>query len=193
MKEKILIVEDEKDIVKMLEYNLKKEGFQVVSSRDGEEALDLAVRENPDLVILDLMLPGLDGLEVCKILKKESKTSHIPIIMLTAKSQESDKVIGLELGADDYITKPFSPRELVARIKAVLRRAKDKDKAPEVLRVGDLCIDFAKISVTLKDKPVELTAKEAHPTPAEDRDAFQSDQSSAKFGLWSGEDPGRWD
>ena len=160
MKEKILIVEDEKDIVKMLEYNLKKEGFQVVSSRDGEEALDLAVRENPDLVILDLMLPGLDGLEVCKILKKESKTSHIPIIMLTAKSQESDKVIGLELGADDYITKPFSPRELVARIKAVLRRAKDKDKAPEVLRVGDLCIDFAKISVTLKDKPVELTAKE---------------------------------
>jgi len=160
MKEKILIVEDEKDIVKMLEYNLKKEGFQVISSRDGEEALDMAVRDNPDLVILDLMLPGLDGLEVCKILKKEAKTAQIPIIMLTAKSQESDKVVGLELGADDYVTKPFSPRELAARIKAVLRRVHDKDKLPEAYRSGDLAIDFAKITVSVKDKPVELTAKE---------------------------------
>ncbi|MFA5351358.1 MAG: response regulator transcription factor, partial [Candidatus Omnitrophota bacterium] len=160
MKEKILIIEDEKDIVKMLEYNLKKEGFQVISSRDGEEALDMAVRDNPDLVILDLMLPGLDGLEVCKILKKEAKTAQIPIIMLTAKSQESDKVVGLELGADDYVTKPFSPRELVARIKAVLRRVHDKDKLPEAYRSGDLVIDFARITVSVKDKPVELTAKE---------------------------------
>ncbi len=160
MKEKILIVEDEKDIIKMLEYNLKKEGYRVNDARDGEDALDLAVRQHPDLILLDLMLPGIDGLEVCRTLKKEGKTSSIPIIMLTAKSQESDKVVGLELGADDYITKPFSPRELIARIKAVLRRATEKEKLPEIFQEGDLKIDFAKISVTVKDKPVELTAKE---------------------------------
>jgi DNA-binding response OmpR family regulator len=102
----------------------------------------------------------MDGLEVCKALKKEGKTAFIPIIMHTAKAQESDKVIGLELGADDYMTKPFSPRELIARIKAVLRRAKEKDKLPEVLRIDDLAIDFSKIAVTIKDKTVELTAKE---------------------------------
>ncbi len=160
MREKILIVEDEKDIIKMLEYNLKKEGFRVIDARDGEDALDLAVREYPNLILLDLMLPGIDGLEVCKSLKKESKTSSIPIIMLTAKSQESDKVVGLELGADDYITKPFSVRELIARIKAVLRRATEKEKFPEIFQAGDLRIDFARISVTVKGKLVELTAKE---------------------------------
>jgi two-component system alkaline phosphatase synthesis response regulator PhoP len=160
MKEKILIVEDEKDIVKMLDYNLKKEGFRTLSCYDGEEALDLATREHPDLIVLDLMLPGVDGLEVCKALKKESKTSSIPIIMLTAKSQESDKVVGLELGADDYLTKPFSIRELLARIKAVLRRMKEKDKLPEVLKIEDLTIDFSKILVYVKDKPIALTAKE---------------------------------
>lgn len=160
MKEKILVVEDDKDIVKMLDYNLKKEGFRVLTAFDGENGLALANRDLPDLVILDLMLPGMDGLEVCKALKKESKTSSIAIIMLTAKSQESDKVIGLELGADDYVVKPFSPRELIARIKAVLRRAKEKDKLPEVLRIGELIIDFSKISVAVKNKAVELTAKE---------------------------------
>ncbi|HOW35622.1 MAG TPA: response regulator [Candidatus Omnitrophota bacterium] len=160
MKETILIVEDEKDIVKMLEYNLKKEGFKTLSAHDGEDALDLAGKEHPDLIILDLMLPGIDGLEVCKTLKKESKTASIPIIMLTAKSQESDKIVGLELGADDYVTKPFSLRELIARIKAVLRRAKEKDKLPEILKIGELTVDFAKIRVLVKDKPVELTAKE---------------------------------
>jgi two-component system alkaline phosphatase synthesis response regulator PhoP len=160
MREKILIVEDEKDIVKMLEYNLKKEGFKTISAQDGEDALEYAAREHPDLIILDLMLPGMDGLEVCKELKKETKTASIPIIMLTAKAQESDKVVGLELGADDYVTKPFSPRELIARIKAVLRRAKEKDKLPEVLRLGDLVIDLSKIAVSVKDKPIELTAKE---------------------------------
>jgi two-component system alkaline phosphatase synthesis response regulator PhoP len=159
-KEKILIVEDEKDIVKMLEYNLQKEGFRTLSARDGEDALDMAMREHPDLVLLDLMLPGMDGLEVCKELKKEAKTDSIPIIMLTAKSQESDKVIGLELGADDYITKPFSPRELIARIKAVLRRINEKEKLPQVFRVGDLTVDFSKIVVMVKDKPVAVTAKE---------------------------------
>jgi two-component system alkaline phosphatase synthesis response regulator PhoP len=160
MREKILIVEDEKDIVKMLEYNLKKEGFKTISAQDGEDALEYAAREHPDLIILDLMLPGMDGLEVCKELKKETKTASIPIIMLTAKAQESDKVVGLELGADDYVTKPFSPREWIARIKAVLRRAKEKDKLPEVLRLGDLVIDLSKIAVSVKDKPIELTAKE---------------------------------
>jgi len=160
VKEKILIVEDEKDIVKMIEYNLKKEGFKVIHAHDGEDALGLAVREYPNLILLDLMLPGIDGLEVCKSLKKESKTNTIPIIMLTAKSQESDKVVGLELGADDYMTKPFSPRELIARIKAVLRRFTEKEKLPEIFQVGELRIDFAKISVNVKDKPVELTSKE---------------------------------
>ncbi len=160
MKEKILIVDDEKDIVKMVDYNLKKDGFRTVLAYDGEDAITLAGRQHPDLIILDLMLPGMDGLEVCKALKKEDKTAKIPVIMLTAKAQEADKIVGLELGADDYVTKPFSPRELIARIKAVLRRAEGKEKLPELLRVGNLTIDLAKISVFLKDKPIELTAKE---------------------------------
>ncbi|MDD5567702.1 MAG: response regulator transcription factor [Candidatus Omnitrophica bacterium] len=160
MKETILIVEDEKDIVKMLEYNLKKEGFGTLSVGDGEDAIDIANRKKPGLVILDLMLPGMDGLEVCKKLKFERKTSDIPVIMLTAKAQESDKIVGLELGADDYITKPFSLRELIARIKAVLRRVKEKDKLPEIFKAGDLTLDSSKISVNVKDKPVELTSKE---------------------------------
>jgi two-component system alkaline phosphatase synthesis response regulator PhoP len=160
LKEVILIVEDEKDIVKMLEYNLKKEGFVTLSCGDGEYALDVAERKLPGLIILDLMLPGIDGLEVCKSLKKNSKTASIPVIMLTAKSQETDKIIGLELGADDYITKPFSPRELIARIKAVLRRMKEKDKLPSLLRIGDLTLDLSRISAAVKNKPVELTSKE---------------------------------
>ena len=159
-KEKILIVDDEKDIIKMLDYNLKKEGYRVISVCNGEDALDSAKRENPDLIILDLMLPGIDGLEVSKSLKKEPKTSRIPIIMLTAKAQEADKVIGLELGADDYVTKPFSPRELIARMKAVLRRIQEREKLPEVLKIGDLTIDFSKIQAYIKDKPVDLTSKE---------------------------------
>lgn len=160
MKEKILIVEDEKDIRKMLDYNLEKEGYKTVITDDGEEAIRVVNKERPDLILLDLMLPGMDGLEVCKTLKKDTKTSSIPIIMLTAKTQESDKVVGLELGADDYVTKPFSIRELIARIKAVIRRMKEKEKLPEVLKIGELKIDFAKIAVSIKDKPVELTAKE---------------------------------
>ncbi|MDD5196766.1 MAG: response regulator transcription factor [Candidatus Omnitrophota bacterium] len=160
MMEKILIVEDEKDIVKMLEYNFKKEGFTPLSVTNGDDALDAAVRHQPGLIILDLMLPGMNGLEVCKALKNERKTSGIPVIMLTAKAQESDKIVGLELGADDYVTKPFSPRELIARTKAVLRRVKEKDKLPEVFKAGDLTLDFSRISVMVKDKLVELTAKE---------------------------------
>lgn len=160
MKEKILIVDDERDIVKMLDYNLKKEGFRTVFSYDGEDALDLVNRERPDLVILDLMLPGMDGLDVCKALKKENNTSSIPIIMLTARTKETHKVLGLELGADDYVTKPFSPSELIARIKAILRRVKEKDKLPEIFKIGELSIDFSKIDVEVKNKPAELTAKE---------------------------------
>ncbi|TBR19964.1 response regulator transcription factor [bacterium] len=160
MKEKILIVDDEKDIVKMLDYNLKKEGYRTVLVYDGEDALSFAKKEHPDIILLDLMLPGIDGLEVCKALKKEEKTSLIPIIMLTAKTQEADKVIGLELGADDYMTKPFGLKELLARIKAVLRRAKEKEKLPEIINVGSLVIDFSRIAVSLHNKPIELTAKE---------------------------------
>jgi len=160
MKATILIVEDEKDIIKMLEYNLKKEGYGTLSVRNGEDAIDLARTEQPDMIILDLMLPGMDGLEVCKILRGERKTASIPIIMLTAKSQESDKVVGLELGADDYVTKPFSPRELIARIKAILRRGKEKDTFQEILKAGDLTVDLSKIAVTVKGKPIELAAKE---------------------------------
>ena len=159
-KEKILIIEDEKDIVRMLDYNLKKEGFRALSANNGEDGLDMARKEHPDLILLDLMLPEMDGLEVCKAIKNDTKTAHIPIIILTAKAQETDKIVGLELGADDYMTKPFSPRELIARIKAVLRRAKEKDKLPEALKIGDMSIDFSKIMVAIKDKPIELTSKE---------------------------------
>jgi len=160
MKETILIVEDEKDIVRMLEYNLKKEGFAVLSSRNGEDVLRIASKEHPGLILLDLMLPGLNGLEVCRELKRDNKTAAIPIIMLTAKTQESDKILGLELGADDYVTKPFSPKELIARIRAILRRVKDKTDLSETMKIGELAIDFSKIAVTVKDKPVALTAKE---------------------------------
>ena len=155
-----MIVEDEKDIARMLDYNLKKEGFKTLSARDGEDALFSAQQGHPDLILLDLMLPKMGGLEVCKQLKKEKETASIPVIMLTAKSQESDKVVGLELGADDYVAKPFSIRELIARIKAVLRRGKGKDALLEVLRAGDIVMDFSRITVSVKGKPVELTSKE---------------------------------
>lgn len=160
MKEKILIVDDEKDIVKMIEYNLKKEGFRTIACHDGEDAIEAARKEHPDLIVLDLMLPVIDGLEVCRSLKKEAGTAKIPIIMLTAKRQESDKVVGLELGADDYMTKPFSPRELLARIKAVLRRTQEKEQLPDILTIGDLCVDLARISVSVNKKSVALTSKE---------------------------------
>lgn len=160
MNEKILIVEDEKDIARMIDYNLKKEGYRTVLTHDGPAGVAAAGRERPDLMILDLMLPGVDGLEVCRRLKKDDKTAGIAIIMLTAKSGETDRVVGLEMGADDYVTKPFSVRELLARVRAVLRRVSDKNEARELYKSGDLQIDFAKILVQVKNKPVELTAKE---------------------------------
>jgi len=160
VKDKILIVDDEKDIVKMIDYNLKKEGYRTIARYDGEDVLDAVAKEHPDLILLDLMLPGIDGLEVCKKIKNDPKTSALPIIMLTAKSQETDKIVGLEMGADDYITKPFSPRELIARIKAVLRRTQEKEQLPDIMEIGGLSIDFAKITVCVHKKTVELTSKE---------------------------------
>lgn len=159
-KEKILIVEDEKDIVELLHYNLEKENFKIQSANNGQKALDLVRKNHPDLVILDLMLPEIDGLEVCRILKRDPKTSHIPIIMLTAKAGESDKIVGLELGADDYITKPFSIKELIARIKALLRRLHPETRQAETIKIGEVTIDFSKYLVTQKGKPIELTTKE---------------------------------
>ena len=158
-KETVLVVEDEKNIAELVKYNLEQEGFRVLSAMNGTAGLEQARKEKPSLIILDLMLPGIDGIEICKILKQNYKTSHIPVIMLTAKSQESDKIVGLELGADDYVTKPFSPRELVARAKAILRRVREKPKR-EVLKTGMLEIDTAKHLVALKGKPQELTSKE---------------------------------
>ncbi len=136
-RESILVIEDEKNIQELVKYNLEQEGFSVQHASRGDTGLEQARKSKPDLIILDLMLPGLDGIEICKILKQNEKTSAIPIIMLTAKAQESDRIVGLELGADDYVTKPFSPRELVARVKAVLRRGREKT-VDKILRAGTL-------------------------------------------------------
>ncbi len=158
-KEKILIIEDEKNIVELLRYNLEKAGYRPLIATRGDAGLELARRETPDLILLDLMLPEIDGLEICKILRQNDKTANIPVIMLTAKGEEADKVVGLELGADDYVTKPFSPRELIARIKAVLRRSQNKLKG-KLLKAGALEMDLDKHTVSLKGKAVELTSKE---------------------------------
>ena len=158
-KETILVIEDEKNIAELVKYNLEQEGFRVLTATKGDSGLDQARKSKPALIVLDLMLPEIDGVEICKILKQDYKTASIPIIMLTAKSQEADKVLGLELGADDYITKPFSPRELVARIKAVLRRTHEKPKN-KVFKTGGLELDVEKHQLTLKGKEIELTSKE---------------------------------
>jgi len=158
-KGKILIVEDDRDIVEMVEYNLREEGYATVSALNGEDGVRLAGSEQPDLIILDIMLPVIDGFEVCRTLKSDDKTSQIPIIILSAKSQETDKVVGLELGADDYVTKPFSPRELIARIRAILRRGAEQ-KLSEVLEKGDLIIDSAKYRVMVGGEEISLTTTE---------------------------------
>ena len=156
---KILIVEDDEDILEMIAYNLKKESYKVLTALDGEKAVLEAKKKQPDLIILDLMLPGIDGLDVCKTLKKDEATARIPIIMVTAKSQEVDKIVGLELGADDYITKPFSPKELLARIKAVLRRYKMPVIEKRIVK-GDLIVDKVKFKVIVFGKEILLTSKE---------------------------------
>ena len=158
--ENILVVDDEVHIVELVKYNLENNGFKVFTAYEGREAINIAETKNINLVILDLMLPDIDGLEVCKTLKRKDTTSNVPMIMLTAKSEELDKIVGLELGADDYITKPFSVRELMARVRAILRRAASEVKGNEVLRIGQLTIDNTKHEVLKNGKSIDLTLKE---------------------------------
>ncbi len=157
---RILVVDDEADIVELVTYNLKKEGFEVSSALDGEDALARIRKEKFDLIVLDLMLPGIQGMEICRIMRSNPHTKNIPIIMLTAKGEEIDKILGLEMGADDYMTKPFSPRELLARIKTVMRRTSAEKPDETVLRVGKLEINKETYTVTKEDKPLELSSTE---------------------------------
>ena len=158
----ILVVEDEADIRDLIRFNLEQERFAVVVAEDGEQALDVVRRERPALLLLDLMLPGLSGLEVCRQLRSQEATAHLPIVILTAKAAEADRIIGLEMGADDYLTKPFSPRELVARIRAVLRRSygPDIERPADVYDRGRLRIDFDTYEVFLDQTRVDLSLRE---------------------------------
>jgi len=159
MSPKVLVIDDEKDIVSLLRYHLEKAGFQCLEGMDGAVALRLVREYHPDLLILDLMLPGMDGLEICRQLRQDAATGRLPILMLTAKAEEVDRVVGLEVGADDYVVKPFSPRELVARVRAILRRAQEPADL-SLRRFGVLEVDEARHSVTVEGASVELTAKE---------------------------------
>jgi two-component system alkaline phosphatase synthesis response regulator PhoP len=160
MPKKILVIEDEKDIQELLQLYLKRDGYDVHIAREGETGLRKASQERYDLILLDLMLPQVDGLEICRNLRSRQQTSQIPIIMITAKAEESDRIVGLEMGADDYITKPFSPREVLARIKAIFRRL-EKPKAKEVRHeYGGIALDPSKHEVTYKGKSHSLTSKE---------------------------------
>jgi len=157
---KILAVDDEQDILELLSYNLSKDGFEVTTAPDGGEALK-TIRENDfDLLVLDLMMPGIQGMELCRILKNDPKTKYLPIIMLTAKTEEVDRILGLELGADDYITKPFSPRELIARIKAVLRRSAKSVPLEKIITAGTLAINTETYSAAKNDVPLNLSSTE---------------------------------
>ena len=156
----ILVIDDEPELVKLLDYNLTKAGYLVLSARDGETGLGSARKHAPDAIILDVMMPGLDGWEVCKRLRQDPSTSALPILMLTAKAEEGDRVLGLELGADDYVTKPFGVRELLARVKALLRRSEVASSSPEVLKSGKIVLDSSRRTVTSSGKPVALTATE---------------------------------
>ncbi len=157
---RILLVEDEPDIAEVLAYNLGKEGFEVETEERGDRALDRIRSERPDLLILDLMLPGLDGLEVARILQRDPRTADLPLVMLTARGEEVDRIVGLELGADDYVTKPFSPREVVLRVKAVLRRARGAAPAADRIGVGPLCLDRGAHRLEVAGEEVVLTATE---------------------------------
>ena len=161
MQATILVIEDEPDALELLQFNLKGRGYKVISAESGEKGLQKANAHLPDLVVLDLMLPGLDGLELCKILKRNAKTAHVPIIMVTAKATELDRVLGLELGADDYLVKPFSPRELLLRIERLLKRGSPAaTEAAECFNFGDLMIDIAKHEITVNGRTVQLTPTE---------------------------------
>ena len=158
-KGKILIIEDDRDIVELLTFNLQEEDYETLEAHDGHEGLATAMRLQPDLIILDIMLPKMDGFEVCRALKAEKQTANIPIIILSARSQETDKVVGLELGADDYVTKPFSPRELIARVRAILRRNHPTQITPK-LHHGLLTLDSMKHRVTIEGQKIDLTTTE---------------------------------
>jgi len=159
---KILVTDDEKDIVELISYNLEKEGFSILKAYDGKAALQTVKTQKPDLMILDLMLPEISGLDVCKSIRHNAETAHLPIIMLTAKAEEVDKIIGLEMGADDYVTKPFSVKELVARVRALLRRLHEENKpyAEEKYASGSLQIDYASYEVTVAGKKIILSPTE---------------------------------
>ena len=159
-REHILAVDDEEDILELIKYNLEKGGYKVTAVISGEAAIRTARDMIPDLILLDIMLPGVDGLDVCKALKNDGKTSHVPIIMLTARGEEADIVSGLEIGADDYMVKPFSPRVLLARVKAVLRRNNAVENDDETLKIGDLLINPARREVMVKNKTVDMTYSE---------------------------------
>lgn len=156
----ILVVDDEADLADLVSYNLRKEGFIVESASDGESALKKIKKGTYDLLILDLMLPGIQGIELCRILRNDPKNSGLAIIMLTAKGEEIDRIIGLEMGADDYMTKPFSPRELAARVKAVLRRFTEKPVIEKIMKIGDIEIDRERYTVAIRGKSVKLSATE---------------------------------
>ncbi len=157
MPKKIFVVDDEPQIVKVLKAYLEKAGYQVVTTSDGKAALSIFQRERPDFLILDLNLPGMDGLDICKAIRRDS---NVPILMLTARVEEADRLIGLELGADDYVLKPFSPREVVARVKTIFRRSASEPAKTEVIQVGELIIDLGQHTITLAGKPIELTPTE---------------------------------
>jgi two-component system phosphate regulon response regulator PhoB len=156
----ILIIEDEKDIVDLIAYHLKQNGFPVIFALDGPSGLEKARKESPALIILDLMLPGIDGKDICRALKTNSATKSIPILMLTAKTEEVDRVVGFELGADDYVTKPFSPKELVLRVKAILRRVSHPLDEKQSIKIGDLLIDIDRYHVSFKKGSIKLTSTE---------------------------------
>ncbi|HEX9779761.1 MAG TPA: response regulator transcription factor [bacterium] len=158
MAARILVVDDEQSIAETVKYNLEKAGFRVSTAADGPAGVEACRRDPPDLLVLDLMLPGMDGFDVCRLLKQEPKTRQVPILVLSVKSEDTDKVVGLELGADDYLTKPFSPRELVARVKAILRRY--QEPPPAGLAIDDLRVDWERHLVTIKQRAIELTPKE---------------------------------
>jgi len=158
--QKILVVDDEPDAVELVKFNLKAAGFDVLTAADGEEALTKARTVLPDVIVLDLMIPEVDGLEVCKILRRDPRTAGIPILMLTAKAAEIDRVLGLELGADDYVTKPFSPRELVLRIKRLLRRRTEPEAKADRIQTDDLTVDVPRHFASVRGVPVDLTATE---------------------------------
>ncbi|MGC8743894.1 MAG: response regulator [Verrucomicrobiia bacterium] len=159
-KYKVLVIDDEPDVLELIEYNLTAAGFNVIKASEGNEAIKKAREQSPDLIVLDIMLPGIDGFEICKILKRDKTTASIPIIMLTAKAEEVDRIVGLELGADDYITKPFSPRELTLRIKTLLKRVKGVAEQSQLIQRGVLKIDPQRHEVSVKGKEIELTATE---------------------------------